>query len=56
MDKDRVKGAARNFVGKIKETLGRVTGDKRTQAKGEKDQAAGKLQQTHGRAKDTAKK
>jgi uncharacterized protein YjbJ (UPF0337 family) len=56
MDKDRVKGAARNVVGKIKETLGKATGPKSTQAKGTKGQAAGKVQKARDRAKDIAKK
>jgi uncharacterized protein YjbJ (UPF0337 family) len=56
MDMDRVKGAARNMVGKIKETLGKVTGHKSMQAEGNKDQAAGKVQKSYGRAKDTVKK
>jgi uncharacterized protein YjbJ (UPF0337 family) len=56
MDKDRVKGAARNVVGKIKETFGKATGRKSTQAEGNKDQAAGKVQRAYGRAKDAMKK
>lgn len=56
MDKDRVKGAARNVVGKIKEAFGKATGDKSMRAEGDKDQAAGKVQKTYGRAKDTVKK
>lgn len=52
---DRVKGAAKNAGGKIKETIGKVTGDKRTQAEGKKEQAAGKVQETYGRAKDKAR-
>jgi uncharacterized protein YjbJ (UPF0337 family) len=56
MDKDRVKGAARNAVGKIKKTSGKAAGDKSMQAEGNKDQAVGKVQKTYGRAKDTVKK
>jgi uncharacterized protein YjbJ (UPF0337 family) len=54
-DKDRVKGAAKNAGGKIKETIGKVTGDKSTQAEGKKEKAVGKVQETYGRAKDKAR-
>jgi uncharacterized protein YjbJ (UPF0337 family) len=34
MDKDRMEGAGKQAKGKIKETVGRVTGDTKTQAEG----------------------
>ena len=34
MDKDRVKGAKNQAAGSVKETVGKVTGDKETEAKG----------------------
>jgi uncharacterized protein YjbJ (UPF0337 family) len=34
MDKDRIVGAAHRVKGTVKETIGRVTGDAKTQAEG----------------------
>lgn len=52
MDKDRIAGAARQVKGAVNETVGRVTGDAKTQAEGAAEKAAGKVQNTVGRAKD----
>jgi len=41
MDKDRVEGAARRVKGAIKEAIGKVTGDAKTQAEGEVDPERG---------------
>ena len=38
MDKDRVAGAAKQAKGKLKETVGKVTGDAKTEAEGKADQ------------------
>ena len=54
-DKDRIKGAAKDLGGKIKETAGKATGDKRLQAEGMADQAVGKVQNAFGKAKDALK-
>ena len=43
MDKDRIVGAARQVKGAVKETIGRVTGDAKTQAEGATEKAAGKV-------------
>ena len=53
MDKDRIVGAARQVKGAVKETIGRVTGDAKTQAEGAAEKAAGKVQNMMGGAKDT---
>jgi uncharacterized protein YjbJ (UPF0337 family) len=53
MDKDRVEGSMENMKGKVKEGVGKATGDKKTEAEGKSDQAAGKLQNTWGSVKDT---
>ena len=53
MDKDRIVGAARQVKGAVKETIGRVTGDAKTQAEGAAEKAAGKVQNIVGGAKDT---
>ena len=42
--------------GSVKEALGKVTGDTKTQAAGVADKAAGKTQSTIGRVKDSARK
>lgn len=55
MDKDRVEGAGKNIKGKIKEGVGKVTGDTKTEAEGKADQAEGKLQNTVGGIKDKAR-
>ena len=55
VDDDRVKGSATNMGGKVKEGLGKLTGDSKTEAEGKKDQAKGKVQNTIGGIKDTLK-
>ena len=55
MDKDRVEGAAEQAKGKIKEGVGKVTGDTKTQAEGSYDQAEGNTKSTVGGIKDKAK-
>jgi uncharacterized protein YjbJ (UPF0337 family) len=55
MDKDRVEGAAKQVKGAIKETIGKVTGDTKTQAEGAAEKAAGKVQNTVGGMKDSAR-
>jgi uncharacterized protein YjbJ (UPF0337 family) len=55
MDKDRVKGAAKQVRGSVKEAVGKVTGDTKTQAEGAADKAAGKTQSTIGGIKDSAR-
>jgi uncharacterized protein YjbJ (UPF0337 family) len=52
MDKDRVKGVAKNLKGKAKEAAGRVTGDAKLKAEGKADQVAGKVQNAVGGVKD----
>lgn len=53
MDKDRIEGAAKNVGGKIKEGIGKMTGDTKTEAEGKSDQVEGKVQNTVGGVKDT---
>ena len=55
IDPDRTEGAAKNLGGKIKEQVGKVTGDSKTEAEGKADQAEGKIQNTIGGIKDTLK-
>jgi uncharacterized protein YjbJ (UPF0337 family) len=51
-DDDRVRGTANNLGGKIKEGLGKLTGDKSLESEGHMDQAKGKAQQALGDIKD----
>jgi uncharacterized protein YjbJ (UPF0337 family) len=52
MDKDRVAGVAHQIKGRVKETVGKVTGDAKIQAEGAAEKAAGKVQNALGGAKD----
>ncbi|HEY5107423.1 MAG TPA: CsbD family protein [Caulobacteraceae bacterium] len=56
MNKDRVKGAAREARGTIKEATGKATGNASLQAKGAAQKFAGKALNTKGKAEDRAKK
>lgn len=53
IDKDRTEGSARNMGGKLKEGIGKLTGDQKMQAEGKSDQAKGKIQNAIGGIKDT---
>jgi uncharacterized protein YjbJ (UPF0337 family) len=55
MDKDRIDGAARQVKGTIKEAIGKVTGDTKTQAEGVAEKTAGRVQSSVGGAKDAAR-
>jgi uncharacterized protein YjbJ (UPF0337 family) len=55
MDKDRVEGAAKQVKGNIKEGVGKLTGDAKTEAEGKADKAEGKVQNTVGGIKDKAR-
>ena len=54
-DHDRIEGAAKNIGGKIKEGVGKVTGDTKLQAEGKADQVEGKVQNTVGGVKDSVR-
>jgi uncharacterized protein YjbJ (UPF0337 family) len=55
MDKDRIEGAAHQAKGAIKEGVGKVTGDSKTQAESTAEKAAGKVQNAVGGVKDAAR-
>jgi uncharacterized protein YjbJ (UPF0337 family) len=55
MNKDQVKGAAKDLGGKIQEEAGKLTGSKEQQAKGLANQVEGKVQKGLGDAKETLK-
>jgi len=48
MNRNQVKGAAKNVAGKIQQKAGELTGSKTQQAKGVARQVAGKLQKGVG--------
>jgi uncharacterized protein YjbJ (UPF0337 family) len=52
MDKDRIEGSAEQLKGKVKEVVGKVTGDSKTEAEGKTEQVKGKVQNAVGGVKD----
>ena len=52
MNKDQVKGTAKETVGKVQEKVGEVTGNTNQQVKGMAKQVEGKTQKTVGDAKE----
>jgi uncharacterized protein YjbJ (UPF0337 family) len=56
MDKEHIKGAADKAKGAIKDTAGKVTGDKELQAEGKLDKAKGAAHNAAGDAKDAVKR
>jgi uncharacterized protein YjbJ (UPF0337 family) len=55
MDKEHVKGAADKAKGAIKDTAGKMMGDKEMQAEGKADKAKGAAHSAVGDAKDAMK-
>ncbi|MFN3686517.1 CsbD family protein [Salinarimonas sp.] len=53
MDKDRIEGSAKDMKGKAKESIGKLTGDRKTEMDGTADRAEGKTQNTIGGIKDS---
>ena len=56
MDKEHVKGAADKMKGAVKETAGKVIGDKGLEAEGKMDKAKGAIHSGVGDVKDALKK
>jgi len=56
MDKEHVKGTADKAKGAIKDTAGKVTGDKELQAEGKMDKAKGSAHNAAGDVKDAVRK
>jgi uncharacterized protein YjbJ (UPF0337 family) len=56
MDKDRIKGAATQAKGALKEAAGKALGDSKLVADGKSDKLQGKLQNAVGGLKDALKK
>jgi uncharacterized protein YjbJ (UPF0337 family) len=55
MDKERIKGAAQQAKGELKETAGKVLGDAKLQAEGMVDKAVGKIRSAVGGMKDSVR-
>ena len=55
MNKDQVKGGAKDVVGKVQEQAGKLVGSKEQQVKGLSKQIAGKVQKGVGDAKQSLK-
>jgi uncharacterized protein YjbJ (UPF0337 family) len=56
MNKEHVKGAADKAKGAIKDTVGKVTGDKHMQAEGKMDKAKGDAHIAFGDAEEAARR
>jgi len=52
MNKDQVKGAAREVVGKVQQQAGEIAGSKKQQVNGLTKQISGKLQKSVGDARE----
>ena len=55
VNKDKVKGVAKQVKGSVKETAGRVTGNRRTEAEGAAEKTVGKVQKGFGDVKEKVK-
>ena len=52
---DSIEGTAREFGGRVQETVGNMTGDTKTQAQGLYNQASGQAQQAAAQFSDVIK-
>lgn len=55
MDRQHVKGAADKAKGAVKDTVGKLTGDKKLQSEGKFDKAKGSARNLAGDVKDAAR-
>ena len=56
MNRDQLKGTAKNVVGKVQQKVGELTGNKTQQAKGAAKQVEGNLQKGAGNVEQTLDK
>jgi len=56
MNRDQVKGRAKEAAGKVEKNVGRATGSIKTEAKGLAKEAVGKLQKNLGDARNAGEK
>ena len=52
MTENQIEGTAKNVAGKVKEAVGDLTGNTKTQVEGQLDQASGMAQTAYAQAKD----
>jgi len=55
MNKDQVKGEAKNIAGKVQEQVGKISGSKEQQVKGQAKQVTGKIQRGVGDVEQSVK-
>jgi uncharacterized protein YjbJ (UPF0337 family) len=55
MDKDRIKGKAKDIPGRVERQTGEWTGDSKMQVRGAAKQVEGKMQNAVGKAKDAGR-
>ncbi|MEC5387853.1 CsbD family protein [Uliginosibacterium sp. H3] len=55
MNKDQIKGRAKEAAGKVQEVAGRTVGSERQEAKGLGKQIEGKVQKNYGDARESVK-
>jgi uncharacterized protein YjbJ (UPF0337 family) len=56
MDREHIKGAADKAKGAVKDTAGKLTGDKQMQSEGKLDKAKGAAHEVAGNVKDAFRK
>jgi uncharacterized protein YjbJ (UPF0337 family) len=56
MNRNQVKGAAKNIAGKVQQKVGELTGSKTQQAKGAAKQVEGKVQRGAGNVEEALDK
>jgi uncharacterized protein YjbJ (UPF0337 family) len=56
MNKQQIKGATNQATGEVKKQVGKLTGDRSTQAKGQAREIKGKVQQGVGDSKETMRR
>ncbi|RXV68938.1 CsbD family protein [Burkholderia stabilis] len=56
MDRNRIEGKLKQVKGSLKEALGKLTGDRKTEVDGIAEQQAGKIQEKSGEAADAVRK
>jgi len=54
MNSDQLKGRWKEMTGKVREQWGDLTDDEITEAAGEREQLAGKIQNRYGKTKEEA--
>ena len=55
MDKDRIEGGMKVAKGSVKEAIGKIIGNEKTQAEGVAEKVAGKAQEAVGEGKDAVR-